>query len=175
MNNDRQNLTSSKPIHSEKVQAPVNFAFINHLVNHMNKRNTCYINASPCFSTMEQLWSNFSFCNDLLSPLTSSFLWVMSMLRSSRSPLDPSQFLQFLQGVVTKSGKPNFSTARCSRLSSCIFEEFCVESLHAQHMLMFKLRNWITRNTCFNDSSNENSIQAALNSFLQGETLPGDN
>ena len=33
----------------------------------------------------------------------------MSLLRSSKSPLDPSQVLRFLQGMVTKSGKPNFS------------------------------------------------------------------
>ena len=51
---------------------------------------------------------------------------------------------------------------------------------------MFKLRNEITCNTCFDDSSNEesssllqlamsNSIQTALNSSLQAETFSGDN
>ena len=51
---------------------------------------------------------------------------------------------------------------------------------------MFKLRNEITCNTCFNDSSNEesssllqlamsNSIQTTVNSSLQVETLSGDN
>ena len=51
---------------------------------------------------------------------------------------------------------------------------------------MDKLRNKITCNTCFHDSSNEEylsllqlalskSIQTALNSSLQAETLPGDN
>ena len=53
-------------------------------------------------------------------------------------------------------------------------------------MLRFKLRYEITCNTCFNDSSNEksasllqlavpNSIQTALNSSLETETLSGDN
>ena len=68
-----------------------------------------------------------------------------------------------------------------------VFLKNCwVESLHAQHMLMFKLRNEITCNTCFDDSSNEesssllqlamsNSIQTALSSSLQAETLSGDN
>ena len=51
---------------------------------------------------------------------------------------------------------------------------------------MFKLRNEITCNTCFNNSSYEeslsllqldvsNSIQTALNSSLHAETLSGDN
>ena len=53
-------------------------------------------------------------------------------------------------------------------------------------MLRFKLRYEITCNTCLNDSSNEesssplqlavsNSIQTALNSSLETETLSGDN
>ena len=130
-----------------------------------------------------------SYCNDSLSPFTSSFVRIMSLLRSSKSPLDPSQFLQFLQGIVTKSGKPNFSLFQqqdAAEILSCIFEEFYVESLHVQHMLRFKLRYEITCNTCFNDSSNEesssllqlavsNSIQTALNSSLETETLSGDN
>ena len=84
----------------------------------------------------------------------------MSLLRSSKSPLDPSQVLRFLQGIVTKSGKPNFSRFQqqdAAEILSCIFEEFYVESLHVQHMLRFKLRYEVTCNTCFNDSSNEES------------------
>ena len=138
---------------------------------------------------MEQLWSNFTFCNNSLSPFTSSFVRIMSLLRASKSPFDPSQFLQFLQGIVTKSVKPNFSLTQqqdAAEILSCISEEFCDESLHVQHMLRFKLRYKITCNTCFNDSSNEkyssllqlavlHSIQIALNSSLETETLSRDN
>ena len=196
LKNDKQNPMSSKPIHSEKAQPPVDFAINNRSAKTyvncglLNKGNTCYVNASlQCLSTMEQLWSNFTFCNDSLSPFTSSFVRIMSLLRSSKSPLDPSQFLRFLQGIVTKSGKPNFSLFHqqdAAEILSCIFEEFCVESLHVQNMLRFKLRYEITCNTCFNDSSNEesssllqlavsNSIQTALNSSLETEILSGDN
>ena len=55
---------------------------------------------------------------------------------------------------------------------ACIFEVFCVESLHAQHML-FKLRNEITCSTCFNDSSNEESsslLQLAVSNCKQFST-----
>ena len=54
---------SSKPIHSEKVQPPVDFAIDKRSVQAdvncglLNKGNTCYVNASlQCLSTMEQLW-----------------------------------------------------------------------------------------------------------------------
>ena len=159
---------SSKPIQSEKVQALVDFAINKRSAKTyvncglLNKGNTCYVNASlQCLSTMEQLWSNFTFCNNSLSPFTSSFVRIMSLLRSSKSPLDPSQFLWFLHGTVSpwsqsmnwKSGKPNFSLFQhqdVAEILSCIFEEFCVESLHMQHMLRFK--SHVTR---FNDSSNE--------------------
>ena len=122
---------SYKPIHSEKVQAPVDFAINKRSAKTyvncglLNKGNTSYINASlQC-----HLLLNFTFCNNSLSPFTSSFVRIMSLLRSSESPLDPSQFLQFLQGVVTKSGKPNFSLFQqqdAAEILSCIFEEFCV-------------------------------------------------
>ena len=158
-------------------------------VDFLNKGNTCYINASrQCLSTLEQSWSNFTFCNTSLSRFT-SFIRIMSLLRSSKSPLDPSHFLRFLQEIVTKSGKPNFSLFQqqdAAEILSCIFEEFYVESLHVQHMLRFKLRYEITCSTCFNDSSNEessslfqlamsNSIQTALNFSFETKTLSGDN
>ena len=104
LKNDKQSLLSSKPIHSEKEQAPVAFATNKRSAQTyvkcglLNKGNTCYINASlQCLSTMEQLWSNFTFCNNSLSSFTSSFVIIMSLLRSSKSSLDPSQFLRFLQ------------------------------------------------------------------------------
>ena len=52
LKNDEQSLMSSKPIHSEKVQAPVDFAINKRGL--LNKGNTCYINTSlQCLSTME--------------------------------------------------------------------------------------------------------------------------
>ena len=83
-----------------------------------------------------------------------------------------SKILQFVQGVVTNSGKPNFSLFQqqdAAELLSCIFEEFSIESLREQNILMYKLRNKVACNTCFNHSCIEefsllDSIQTALNS-----------
>ena len=129
------------------MQAPVDFAINKRSAKTyvncglLNKKSTCYINASlQCLSTMDWLWSNFSFRDNSLSPFTSYFVRIMSLLRSSKSPSDPSHFLRFLQGVVTKSRKPNFSLflqQDAAEIISCIFEEFGVESLHVQHMLRF--------------------------------------
>ena len=156
----------------------------------LNKGNTCYVNASlQCLSTMEQLWSNFTSFNNSLSPFVSSFVKIMSLLRSSKSPLDPSQFLRFLQRIIAKSGNTGFELFQqqdAAEVLSYIFDEFCGESLHAQHMLKFKMQSEITCSTCQNESISEdtssllqlpvsNTIQAALNSFLQPEILTEDN
>ena len=141
------------PIDSEKVQAPVDFAinkssaepYVN--CGLFNKRNTCYIDASlQCLSTIEQFCKNY-----VIVETFQIFFGSISIFA-------------VLQGFAIKSGKPNFSLFQQQNAVesfSCIFEEFCVESLHAQHKL-FKLRNEITYNTCFNDSSNEESSSLAM-------------
>ena len=62
LKNDKQSPMSSKTIHSEKGQAPVDFAinkrstktYVNSGL--LNKGSNCYINASLlCLSTMERL------------------------------------------------------------------------------------------------------------------------
>ena len=97
--------------------------------------------------------------------------------------------ITILKILRSHSWKPNFSLFQqqdAAEILSCIFEEFCIESLHAQHMVMFKLRNEITCNTCLSESSNEeslsllqlyvsNCIQTALNSYLRAEILSRDN
>ena len=132
--------------------------------------------------SVSALWSSFSQIS--LSVITLSFhlhlLWVELCCCWDLPNLlwIPLNLFLFLQEVVIKTTKPNFSLFQrqdTAKILSCIFEEFCVESFHAQHMLRFKLRNEYTCSTSFNDSSNEecpsllhlpvsSSIQTALNS-----------
>ena len=46
------------------------------------------------FSSMVELWTNFSLHTHTLSPFVSSFARTMSMLRSRKPALDQSQFLR---------------------------------------------------------------------------------
>ena len=76
----------------------------------------------------------FHFLKQLTVCIYIFFVRIVSLLRSSKSPLDLSQSLRFLQRVVTKSEKPNFSLFQqqdVAEILPCIFEEFFVESLHA--------------------------------------------
>ena len=55
----------------------------------LNKGNTCYINATlQCLSTFVQFWSNFNGVSETLSPFVSSFIKIMSFLKSSKSALN---------------------------------------------------------------------------------------
>ena len=93
LKNYKRSPLSSKPIHSEKVQAPVDFA--------NNKPSAKpYVSCQllhKCFPSVSQphgtVIVKFRFCNNPLSPFTSCFVRIMSLLRSSKSPLDPTQFL----------------------------------------------------------------------------------
>ena len=151
-----------------------------------NKGNTCYINASlQCFSTMEYLWSNISLLNNNLPPFINSFLRLMSLLRSSKAALDPSQFLRHLKVVLIRSGKSDFnifSQQDAGEILSSILIELCSFSPHAQQALYHSLRNEITCNSCLNSSINEesspilhvpvaNTVQASLSELLKSEEL----
>ena len=75
----------------------------------LNKGDTCYINATlQCLSTMAQFWSSFNAVSKTLSTCASSFVKIMSLLKSSKTATGPSQFLRFLKQVLVKSGRPNF-------------------------------------------------------------------
>ena len=57
----------------------------------VNKGNTCYINSSvQCLSVMPEFWSKLSSCSERQSSFLSSFLKLMSLLKTSKTPLDPS-------------------------------------------------------------------------------------
>ena len=111
----------------------------------LNKENTCYINASlQSFRSMVKLWANFSLYTDTLSPFVSSFVRTMSMLRSRKADLDPTQFLCCLENIVVKSGKEGFDLFQqqdASEVMSCAIEESCGELPHAQELLTTTLKH----------------------------------
>ena len=150
-----------------------------------NKGNTCYINATlQCLNNLAHIWSNL-FLDNNTSPFLKSFLRIMSMLRSSRTAVDPSQFLRHLRITLIKSGKNEFNIFQqqdAAEILTHILNEFYVELPQIQQFLFSKMRNETTCNFCHESTLNEdsvgilqlpvsNSIQSSLNKALQSEEL----
>ena len=157
----------------------------------LNKGNTCYLNAClQCLSTMVVLWSNLTMCTNRLVPFVSSFVKIMSLLRSSKGPIDPSIFIKHLNKTIIDSGKSNFDIFQqqdAAEILSCILDELCSVAPVANNMVQVSLRTEITCEKCGNDNVKkeettkilqvpvEANLQSVLNSFLAPETLSGGN
>ena len=113
----------------------------------------------------------------------------MSLLKTYKSPIDPSQFLRFLKQVVIKSGNVDFNIFQqqdACEVLSCILDELCSLSPHALDAINTHVKNTITCNTCLQCNIREdpcnilqvpvsNSIQEPINFFLKAEELQGNN
>ena len=155
-----------------------------------NKGNTCYINASlQCLSTLSCFWSNISLMNTNLSPFTASSVRLMSLLKSSKTALDPSQFLRHLKIVLIKAGKADFNLFNqqdAAEILLYILQYFSESSIHAKQLTYCTIKNEITCNVCFQSSIIEDStpilqlpvsrsIQCALEKSLNTEELTDEN
>ena len=156
----------------------------------LNKGNTCYLNASlQCLSTMVCFWSNLTSFTTFLSPFVSSFLKSMSLLRTSKRPIDPSKFLRHLKNVLLKSGKPYFDVFQqqdAAEFLTCILEELSASNPSAENMIKVSLRVKITCSNCNEDNLKEDvssilqgpvkpNLQSCLNAFLAVNHLTGSN
>ena len=69
----------------------------------VNKGNTCYINSVlQCVSVVPEFWENVSPSSRDQTNFFASFLKIMT-LKTSKAPLDPSQFLHYLKQIVIKA------------------------------------------------------------------------
>lgn len=119
----------------------------------------------------------------------SAFLRIMSLLKTAKSPLDPSQFLRFLKQVLIKSGNLDFNIFQqqdACEILSCILDELCSLSQHALDLIKNHIKNTITCNSCLQSNVREDpcnilqvpvskSVQEAVNFFLKTEELEGNN
>ena len=132
----------------------------------MNKGNTCYINASlHNFSSMVELWTNFSLHTDTFSSFGSSFVITMPMRRSRKAALDPSQFLHHLQKIVIKSRKQClhlFKQQDASEIMSCVFDELYGKSSHAQELLTNSFKHQTACNKCLKIRAHEELMSIPL-------------
>ena len=130
--------TTKITLDCEAIQASVKNCGI------LNKGSTCYINATlPSLSTMVQFCSNFNAVSETLSPFVSSFVKIMSLLKSSKSAIDPSQFLRFLKQVLVKSGRPYlniFEQQDAGKILACFSDELCGDSILTLDLVQVKTR-----------------------------------
>ena len=138
---------------------------------------------------MTQFWSNLNLHSAILSPFASSFVKLMSLLKSSKSALDPSHFLRHLKQIILKSGRPDFDIFQqqdAAEILLCVLEELCGESILAQDSINVQVRKSITCTTCQQESVSEEShrllqlavsmsIQTSIDLFLNSEVLTNDN
>ena len=147
----------------------------------VNKGNTCYINSVlQCFCVIPEFWSNFASDTNGHSIFVSSFLWIMSLLKTSKSPSDPSPFLRFLKQVLIKAGNVDFNILQqqdvCEVLS-CVLDKLCSLSRHTLDLIKIHVKNTITCSSCLQSNILEdpcnilevpvcNSIQEAVRDFI---------
>ena len=152
----------------------------------MNKGNTCYANASlQALSTLDKFWSSFSSQSATSSLFVSSFVKLMSLLKTSRNALDPSQFLKRLDQLIKKAGNKSFKLFQqqdAAEVLSYILEELCSESIHAMNLLSTYTRQHITCTACQQISTSEesttlfqlpvsDSVQNSFDSFLKPDSV----
>ena len=113
----------------------------------------------------------------------------MSLLKSSKSPVDPSQFLRLLEQVLVKSGRVDldlFQQQDACEILLCILEELFEESVQAAKITKCHIKTLITCNSCFQSNVKEDpfsilqlpisdSVQNSISLFLMPEELSGNN
>ena len=119
----------------------------------------------------------------------SALLKIMSLLKTSKVPVDPSQFLRFLGQVLMNSGRPDFDIFQqqdASEVLSVILNELCSESPIASDVITVNVKNTVTCNECFQSNIWEDhcmmlqlpvckSVQRSVETLLKSEELSGNN
>ena len=98
----------------------------------LNKGNTCYVNSIlQCLRALTSFVSNLFNLTDVRSAMTRSFSQICRELTSSKSVVDPSQFLLALQNVIVKEGNTGFnvfSQQDAAEILVHIISEFAISS-----------------------------------------------
>ena len=98
----------------------------------LNKGNTCYVNSIlQCLHALTSFISNLFNLSDARSAMTRSFAQICRELTSSKSVVDPSQFLLALKNVVVKEGNIAFnvfSQQDAAEILVHIISEFAIGS-----------------------------------------------
>ena len=100
------------------------------------------------------------FFGKTLPPFVSSFI-KMFFLKSSKSAIEPSQFLRFLKQVLVKSGRPYFNIfdqQDAEIIMACVLDELCGDFILALDLVQVKTRVTIYCLSCHQSIDNEDSF-----------------
>ena len=128
------------------------------------------------------------FFGKTLPPFGSSFIKIMFLLKSSKSAIDPSQFVRFLKQVLVKSGRPYFNIfdqQDAEIIMACILDELCGNFILALDLVQVKTRVTTDCLSCHQNIDNEdsfiifqlpvaNTVQISLDLFLTPGHFLGD-
>ena len=152
----------------------------------VNKGNTCYINALlQSLSVLEHFWRNLYSENQVVAPLASSFLKIMSLLNSSTTPIDPSSFIKCLGRVIRKSGNKTFEMNQQQDVAEAlgyVLEELCSCSSKVADSINCRYRTSTVCSTCLEERCEEqtsstlsvpmaDNLQAAVDTFFKPEQV----
>ena len=113
----------------------------------------------------------------------------MSLLRSARGPIDPSDFLRHLQNGLIRSGKPHFNIFQqqdAAEILTFMLAELSATNPFVENLITVCYRVQVTCNKCNQDNLKEDratilqvpvkpNIQSCLQTFLAPDSLQGEN
>ena len=113
----------------------------------------------------------------------------MPLLKSSKSAIDPSQFLRFLKEVLKKFGRSHFKIFEqqdAGKILTCILDELCGYFILALDLVQFKTRVTIDclsrHKSIYSEDSLTifqlpvaNTMQTSLDLFLAAKHPSGEN
>ena len=155
----------------------------------INKGNTCYINAVlQSLSVLSGFWSVLPALSSTTqdnSPLVAAYCQIMCLLRSSKSSIDPSCFIDALSRLMVGVGRSDFvvnSQQDVPEVLNYILDDFCGGSILAQDQIKVLIKKRTTCNNCMQSCEQEemhmmlklnvaNSVKVALDEFLAEETI----
>ena len=160
-----------------------------HHAGFVNKGNTCYINAIlQALSVLPSIWCQYPSETHSVPAFVRTFLYNMSRLEQSNTPIDPSNFLKCLQRVMSVAqGRPFQINSQqdAHEVLQVVLDELIGSSVLAKDLVTTTFRSTISCDTCQYDSVSEesytiiptplsSSVNNSLSDFLSPVSLSGD-
>ena len=166
---------------------PLRITPLNHGL--VNKGNTCHSNAIlQAISVLPNFWQRLTAESSDPSPLITAILSTIVNLRSSRTHVDPSLFLNSLQTVIRNAGAANFeinAQQDAADVLRYILNEVAPSAITASESLLGRCLTIRTCSGCLSFQSTEDnffmmaipmstSIQNSVNTILSSTTVDGN-